>query len=310
MILLAALVGAGCGTGRATYRPVLPRVTEGGGLRAEVIALDLPNVPDATRLSVALDAAEPPPGLMDARLAPAAAAPCTAGARPRLVAVDGQDHRERPVGLRAGGPQRLRLDYAGTELLDGSGGAVVDLVVAGGGGQRWHCLRLPLTGGDPRLGWRSSAGWALGGSLRLDGTIFGIVRLGRWVGPVRIGAEAGIGLTDCLVACPAKEPLLPAYRNYPTALTADVFPLRIAAFALGFEGAVETFWRSEQGDPASAVRVTVRLALAPPARNGLPRGPHMAFGSLDLATRVWLTRTGTEESGWVQMLGVTWDFGL
>jgi hypothetical protein len=112
------------------------------------------------------------------------------------------------------------------------------------------------------------------------------------------------------VACPAKEPLLPAYRNFPTALTADIFPLRIGAFALGFEGAVETFWRSDRGKPTAAARVMVRFALAPPARHGLPRGPHMAFGSIDLGTRLWLTHTGAEESGWVQMLGVTWDFGL
>ena len=34
------------------------------------------------------------------------------------------------------------------------------------------------------------------------------------------------------------------------------------------------------------------------------------LGSIDLATRFWVTDTGTEESGWVQVMGVTWDFGL
>ena len=65
MVVLGALlaVAAGCGTGRASYRPVLPRVTEGGGLRAEVAhsvarqALDMARKPlaEAERRAQRLD---------------------------------------------------------------------------------------------------------------------------------------------------------------------------------------------------------------------------------------------------------------
>jgi hypothetical protein len=306
LVLLAAV--AGCGTGRATYRPVIPRVAEGAGLRAEITGLDLPNIPSVTRVSALLDGGPVASALVEARLSLAGTAPCASGLRARQVVVEGQARWERPIALMTGASQRLRLDYPGTDALAGE--AVVDLLVDAGVVQGWRCLRLPLTGTDPRLGWRASGGWALGGALHLDGTLYGVIRFGRWVRSVRIGAEAGIGLTDCLVSCPAKEPLLPAYRNYPTALTADVFPLQLGAFALGVEGAFETFWRSAGHGPAAGARVTLRLALVPPPGHGLPRGPHVGFGSLDLATRYWVTDSGTEESGYVQMLGVTWDFGL
>jgi hypothetical protein len=306
-VLVASLAAAGCGTGRATYRPLVPRITEGAGLRAEIMGMDLPNFPRATRVGLVLGS-DVGPALMEARLAPASSPPCASGFRAHQVSVDGQARWERPIALLPGAPQRLRLDYATTEPL--AGDAYVDLLVDAGPSQGWRCLRLPLTGSDPRLGWRSSGAWALGGSLRLDGTLFGILRVGRWLRRVRIGAEVGIGLTDCLVSCPGKEPLLPAYRNYPSAVTVDVFPVQVGAFALGVEGAGETFWRTKSHRPAAAVRATLRLALVPPPSHGLPRGPHVGFGSIDLATRYWVSHTGTEESGWVQMLGVTWDFGL
>jgi hypothetical protein len=308
---LAALVALtlGCGTGRATYRPLVPRIAEGAGLRAEIMGIDLPNFPRATRVGLVVDsgAAPPPAALMEARLSLASAAPCASGTRAQQVSVDGRARWDRPIALTGGTPQRLRIDYPTTEPLTGE--AYVDLLVDAGATQGWRCLRLPLMGKDPRLAWRSSGAWALGGAVRLDGTLYGIIRLGRWFRSVRIGAEAGVGLTDCLVSCPAKEPLLPAYRNYPTALTADFFPFQVGAFALGTEGAVESFWSARHG-PAAALRVTLRLALVPPPSHGLPRGPHVGFGSLDLATRVWVTHTGTEDSGYVQMMGVTWDFGL
>jgi hypothetical protein len=307
---LGAVVAAGCGTGRATYRPAVPRVAEGAGLRAELTELDLPNIPRAARLAVALDSGptRPPPALMEARLSGNGAPPCASGTRARLLVVDGQPRWDRPVPLVAGTPQRILLEYPTTDPLAGDG--FVDLLVDAGGGAGWRCLRLPVTGDDPRLRWRSSGAWALGGSLRLDGTLYGIIRVGRWFPAVRLGAEAGVGFTDCLVACPGKEPLLPAYRNFPVAVTADVFPLQVGAFALGLEGAAEVFLRSAGHSPAGGLRVALRLALVPPPRHGLPRGPHMGFGSIDLATRFWVTDTGTEESGWVQMVGVTWDFGL
>jgi hypothetical protein len=306
-LLLAA---AGCGTGRALYRPLIPRVAEGAGLRAEITGLDLPNIPRATRVSVVLETgtAPPPPALSDARLSVGSAAPCESGTRARRVWVDGQARADRPTALAVGAPARLGLEYATTDPL--SGEAFVDLLVDAGGEQGWRCLRLPLVGEDPRLGWRSADGWTLGGALRLDGTLYGLVRLGRWVGALRIGVEAGVGLTDCLVSCPSPEPLLPARRNYPSGLTFDVFPLQWGAFALGVEAALEVFWRSERHGPAAATRFTLRLALVPPPRHGLPRGPHMGFGSFDLATRHWVTTTGSEDRGYVQMLGVTWDFGL
>jgi hypothetical protein len=127
---------------------------------------------------------------------------------------------------------------------------------------------------------------------------------------VRLGVEAGVGLTDCFVSCPSREPLLPADRNYPSAVSVDYFPLQVSAFALGVEGAFETFWHSSGHGPAAGARVTVRLAVVPPASHGLPRGPHMGFGSIDLATRFWVSHSGTEERGTVQMVGVTWDFGI
>src|SRR3982750_607426 len=139
---------------------MIPRVAEGAGLRAEITGLELPNIPRATRVVVALDTGAAAPALVDARLSVEGAAPCASGARARTGVVDGRARWERPVGLAGATPPRLRLGHT---TPDPPGDvSYVDLLVNPGGAQGWRCLRLPLTGEDPRLGWRSSGTWALG----------------------------------------------------------------------------------------------------------------------------------------------------
>lgn len=253
-----------------------------------------------------------------AHATPAAAKPCAGSDAPGAVAVavmslDGQRQWQRP--LRLSGHHALTLEFpipSADELDEEEGFApleAVDVTFTDGTGGS-HCARLPLR--TPQGGWMRRGPWSWGRGVRLDSPFLdaftGVVRLGRWLGPLRLGGELGASARRC------PDCLSALYVAAPAALTLEVVAATRSGKGLGLElaYAVRPILGAEAGDRylLHGPRVTLRFVAAAPRTFGLPGGPQHRFTSFDLI----LARSnaaGIEH--WAQTVfsvGWTWDGGF
>jgi len=309
-LLALALVAAGsCAPRRLAYHVLAP----------DAVTLDLPRVEGASltsdrgRLTVRLrwPASDWDARVTEAWLAPAAAPPCE-GRRAAELAVDGAASWTRPVVV--GGEQALDVSFPVPPVVESDDSqaampATVDLWVEGRGPEGARCVRVPLP--DPAR-WRRTGHWSWGGRVELEPPELPassvVARLGRWMGPLRVGAELGVSLRAC-DAC-----LSALYLGLPMALTAEVMPSNRAGIAVGLEAAYTARPLRGVGDGdryfVHGPRVTLRLGGAAPRADGLPGGPQVRYGAFD----VWWTRwTAVGVDHWSQTLfgvGWTWDEGF
>jgi hypothetical protein len=311
-----AALASGCASHAVVYKsdaPMTPATSSTSGASRFVVA-DVVVPSSGPGLATVIDADVPAGTTMGAaRLAPAGGAACASGNPVAVVSIDGRPHWERPLSLA--GRQRLTLDFPLRGWsMNGDGQRptfeTIDLTLAtasGGAG----CLRLPLPQAD-RLRKRSA--WSVGGNFSFEPPFLaaysGVARLGRWFGPLRVGAELGASILRCI------DCVSTIHLGAPAALTVEVVAAKGLGIGIGIEAAYTA--RPVIGLGGSdrdryfiqGPRATVRLLVTTPRDRDRPGGPQLGYGSLDL----WLARwSATGDEHWSETLlglGVTWDSGL
>jgi hypothetical protein len=248
----------------------------------------------------------------EAWLAPAGGAPCE-GRLAATMAVDGATSWDRPVTV---GPDQaleiafpLSMSDARSEVgAPPPAPATVDLRV-GARGAPARCERVPWPSPSS---WRKAGRWSAGARILFEPpgppAASAVARVGRWVGPLRVGAELGVSMRQC-AAC-----LSALYLGLPAALTAEVAAATRAGVALGLELAYTA--RPVRGTDAGdhyllyGPRVTLRFGAAAPRNDGLPGGPMLSLDTFDLW---WAHVAAAGVAHWSQTLfgvGWSWDVGL
>lgn len=298
--VVAAGVISGVGACTApTFRPLHPRRAEADGRQVEIAGADL------RRFVVEIDVRG---GTAPVRLEGAwvwtvgavDGAPCARRFAARSVAP-----------APAAGPDRAfdaRFDRALLDLLEGP--SSLEVRVASGEGNA-RCLSLPLSGPDPELAWtldpwgenRPFVGHAVtlwfpvNTSRYSGGANLVLLRLGRWWGPVRFGAGAGLGLTCCGHDDPN------AAFAIPVAVGAEVFPLVAGRVALGLGASYQVrpswfFNDSSRGFELVHGPVgSVELAYLPHPLRGFLEGPRSGTIGLSFSVGRWLPDGGATVLG-------------
>lgn len=307
-------LGQGCG---APYRPVAPHQGLTEDLRSEVISVGtLPPLTVELRVD-GIGGAK----IRRALLAPAAAEPCREGVRAQSIALDEQRSWLRPIEI--GGAHTLRLSFspgAARDLLTEP--TAIDLVLVSAQGPD-HCQRIPLTGTEPALAFGAERHGYASGALRTDlpfKSVGGVgagwsysLGFGAYAGPLRLGADAGLGTAACTHTCAGSSA---GFLWLPVGFTASTFLVDRRNFALQL-GAGYRFYFADVGSSDARRTVTIsapelRLSFASTAWQGpgIPSGARIAAASFDLFAADWRWHGPTGvESSFVAGLGLSWQLG-
>jgi hypothetical protein len=294
--------------------PGVPSTSVG---RTRITLTEVQAPAEATGLGVVLDVEAPGAlTITAAHAVPSGAKACDGDAPGALAAavmsIDGQRQWQRP--LRVEGRRAVTLEFAlppADSTHDADHRPALESVdvafIAGAGPQ---CARVPLGTPDGRLVRVSP--WSWGRSVRIEAPALdayaGALRLGRWVGPLRLGGELGVGVRRC-TSC-----LSPLYLAAPAALTLETIVATRTGLGVGVElaYAVRPTLGADAGDRylLHGPRVTLRIISAAPRTFGLPGGPRRRFASFDL---VFAHQVAAGVDHWAQTvfsLGWTWDRGF
>ncbi len=306
--------GLGCG---APYRPVAPHQSATEDLRGEVVSIDtLPPLTVELRVNGTSTAK-----IRRALLAPAAAEACREGVRAQSIDLD--EHRKwlRPIEVE--GAHALRLTFsagAARDLLTAP--TAIDLVLASAQGPD-RCLRVPLTGTEPLLAFTTERHGYASSALRTHlpvKSVAGVgagwsysIGFGAYAGPVRLGADAGLGTAACTHTCEGSSA---GFLWLPVGVTASAFLIDRRNFAVQL-GAGYRFYFADVGSSDARRSLTisapeVRLSFASTAWQGpgLPSGARIAAASFDLFASDWRFRGPAGlESSFVAGLGLSWQLG-
>jgi len=302
-----AALTCGCASRAVVYRPEgpMPPVTSGPSSAAVAAVAVSPTGPGLTTV---IDVDAPAAATMSAaRLAPAGGAACASGNPVSVVSVDGTPKWERPLPIDR--RVRLTLDFPSLEpSVDGQRPtfATIDLtLVTASDGVR--CLRVPLPEAD-RL--RKLSPWSVGGNFSFDPPFLqeysGVARLGRWFGPLRVGAELGASVRRCI------DCVSTIYLGAPAAFTIELDAAKRIGVGIEVAYTARPVIGLGDGDRyfVRGPRATLRLLIARPHDRDRPGGRQLGYGSLDLWLARW-TAVGVER--WSETLlgfGFTWDRGL
>jgi hypothetical protein len=295
-VVAITLASSMLGCTQSFFRPSIPRRTEAGGSRAEIQRADLRQ----TSIDVDIAGTGAAPVTVEGAWVESAAAPaaeCTgplAARRIEKLASTGPSTGYRIVfddGLRDAleHPSRLSLRVAAE-------------------GSAAHCLSLPLSGSDPELRWtfepygenRPFIGRGLGvwfpiggGRNRYSAGIEPIMlRAGRWLGPFRLGVQAGFGLTWHLQSDPN------AMYEIPTALFAEAFPIVAGRFVVGVEAsyALRPSWFTNDSSRGFELvhgpGGSIELGYLPSRPLGFLEGPRYGTIGLSFSASRWLSDGG------------------
>ena len=215
--------------------------------------------------------------LTAASLASDSAPPCGgAGPASSVIEVDGETRWQRPISLD-GDAHRVAFAFPQQEYLAVRvvpGVLFLDLAVAGDGVPA--CLRVPV--GGTAVAWRKTNDWSAGGNIGFY-PAFGLGgSVGRWVGPVRLGLDAGVATHAC-ADCPRVATLL-----LPASLTAEGFVYSRLGPALGLKLGYDAVPGFALGGPRDAYfrhgpTIGVKVVSAQPAA-GFAYGPAVFAGYL------------------------------
>ena len=176
-------------------------------------------------------------------------------------------------------------------------------------GEPARCLSLPISGDAPEVAWtlvpwgnnplfagQELKSWFPIGSSRYATftTDWIPLRLGRWGGPVRIGAGVGLGFAWASSPNPNGAIVIPG------SISAETFPLVGRRFALGLVTAYDvrpTFFHTTGFELIHGPSAGVELAFLPVALPGFLKGPRA--GTIGLAATVgrWLPDGGSTVIG-------------
>jgi hypothetical protein len=299
-VLLVAGVTAACTA--PTFRPVSPRRAEAAGQAVvEIVRADLRRF--IVEVEVRGNAA--PPRIEAAWVTPVGTgtpegSPCAR----RLAALSVE--AAAPSG--PGPTFAVRFDRRLLDALDGRSNLELRVVGADGDGR---CVSLPLSGPDPDLRWslepwhenrpfvgHSITLWFPVAAPRYEGGVdLTLLRIGRWWGPARLGASAGVGLTCCAHDDPN------AAFAIPLAAGAEVFPVVLGRVALGLGASYELrpSWFTKDSsrgfDLVHGPVGSVQIAYLPRPLRGFLEGPRSGTIGLSFSVGRWLPDGGATVLG-------------
>ena len=258
------------------------------------------------------------PKVLAAWLARAGAPACSSGWAGKPVWQEGGgSFGERFAGAAPpANSRRFALSFPRDDANDPlRGDSVVDVQLDAPGEP---CLRVPFAGAAPSLAWPNGRRWFAGMAFRysfvtptIDGAhevVSLAVRAGRWLGPVRVTAEAGAGLHGCRDGCAGG-----GFQWLEGALGVEGFIVRRDGWALGVDGSYTVL--PAVGDPTSnqrlvhGPRLSVRLVRTEKTYPGLPSGPEVRSHGLEVfaAERFF---AGDSRAGLVVGVGLIGDDAL
>jgi hypothetical protein len=298
---LAVALGMISGVGACTpptFRPLHPRRVEADGQVVEIARTDL------RRSVVEVDVRGPAPSGLDGAWVWTVGAIDGAPCGRRLAASS-----VAPTSA-AGSQQAFAAQFDRTLLDRLEGPSTLEVRVKGAGGDA-RCVSLPLSGPEPELRWtldpwgenRPFVGktvtlwFPLGATRYASGADLLVVRLGRWWGPVRLGAGTGVGFTCC-----ARDDPNAAF-TIPVTAGAEIFPVVSGHFALGLDAsyAVRPSWFDN--DSSRGFRLihgpvgSLELAYIPHPLNWFLEGPRSGTIGLSFSVGRWLPDGGVTVLG-------------
>ena len=300
-LALVVAVGMMSGMGACTtptFRPLHPHRAEADGRVVEIARANL------RRFVVEVDVHGPAPSVLDGAWV------WTVGA------IDGV-----PCGRRlaassvapaaaAGSEQAFAAQFNRTLLDRLEGPSSLEVRLRGAGGEA-RCVSLPLSGPEPELRWtldpwgenRPFVGktvtlwFPLGATRYSSGADLLVLRLGRWWGPVRLGAGTGVGFTCCARNDPN------AAFTIPITAGAEIFPVVSGHFALGLDAsyALRPSWFDN--DSSRDFRLihgpvgSLELAYIPHPLKWFLEGPRSGTIGLSVSVGRWLPDGGATVLG-------------
>jgi hypothetical protein len=299
-----AVAALACAPSNIQHRPQSPIVADHDDQHAEVTGIIVAGAPTGYVVQMQLRA---PGTLRAARLASSSAAPCDgSGPGASTIELGGTIHVERPlvladrsIDLRLGFPSEV---FFGPRDMSGDGFVDLETVAAG----RTGCMRVPLF--SDAITWRKVSRWSMGWNVGLFPPFSLGFSLGRWLGPVRLGAELGASSYQCDACARGAGHLL-----VPASVTVESYLYSRVGVGLGLQLAYDAVPAFAVGARKDALflhgpRVGVKLAVTQPAR-GLEYGPAVASWYASAYRASWATGNPFEGPGFFAF-GVGWDYGL
>jgi hypothetical protein len=299
------------------FRPNRPLRTSSGPVTVDVRRVDLRSSDLEIALSDPRPGAALPPTQIDGAWIVATDAPDGAPCSRKAAAKRIQKHETSEVGAI----YVARFDRRGLEGLVGNApiddNRLVDLlqkpstleVRVTSREEPPRCLSLPISGDAPELGWtlepwgedplfvgKGLKFWSPVGASRYRNFAADLIvlRMGRWWGPLRIGAGAGIGLGGGASADPHG-----AY-GIPGSIFAETFPLVGERWALGLVASYDvrpTFLHDGGFQLVHGPSAGLEVADLPVALPGFLKGPRAATVGLAATVGRWLPYGGATVVG-------------
>jgi len=313
----ACLALAGCLP--PSYTPAQPHRAAALGLAVDVERLDT-----LSRDSVVVESrivGDRGTRLVRVLLTPGKSEPCREGIRAQRLLIDGESKWLRPAAVAGSHALSLRFARGGAfDLLREP--AALDFVLATDDGER--CLRVPLSGSEPALAWKTEVHGVVAASARLYGPIQSVGgvgdgwaisdAVGGYLGPVRLQAELGVGTANCTRRCLGSSG---GFLWAPLGVSAHALLLDQAGLALDLGLGYRSFFgvvshESEQRTVRlDAPELSLRLAGTANTGPGLPAGARLASAGFELFASDWRYRGALgNESSFVLGLGLSWDHGF
>lgn len=288
------LVLSACGSGIV---PETPRIARGAGSELALGALRGGSglkVDEDRELELYVRAIPPRTRVLSALVQTSSQPACSGGVAATRVRVPGSDpwtNRRRP---RPGETLLIDLPGAAWQLAI-SAPSRLDVVLRDANGAL-QCASFPLVDGAPEHRWRPLESWTLSGAFQyeafldrvagLDGaSSFGLAA-GRWLGPLRASAGAGLGAAWCTdAACrPELGDTSPRSSLYvPGFVGLDATLFQVAALAFELAAQYKLAWAAPPPGGASVFlhgpELIPRLAwaLRDPLAPGIPGGPRRGY---------------------------------
>jgi hypothetical protein len=310
LLVTLALTGGLAACTSVRYEPSRARTASEPGVSVEITEVSTHAVANAFRIELLVDTIEPIE-LESIRLAPTERTGCSSGMPPSAIEVDGQ-----PLGELTGpisGRRRLTLVYPftlGPGVLPDQRMSV-DLRLSTTGGQR--CLRVPFGGEPSERSWDQTTLFSQSYGFELEiplQPVAGIayvatvpVKIGRWLGPVRVGLQPGLGgVAVCQKSvCPPDGDDRRAGFVLPLGASVETYFWNPEPWLLGAELRYGTRWvfiERSDGDEVvliHAPELALQFGIAAPARMGpgFEGGPRRGSFDLELIGGAWSARGET-----------------
>jgi hypothetical protein len=288
------------------------------------LAVDVQRLDALSRGAVSVESrivGEPGTRLVRVLLTPGKSEPCREGVRAQRLLIDGQAKWLRPAAVA--GSHTLSLGFAPGAAFDLlREPAALDFVLAADAGER--CLRVPLSGSEPALAWKTEVHGVVAASARLYRPLDSVAGVGSgwaisddvggYLGPVRLQAELGIGTANCTRRCLGSSG---GFLWAPLGVSAHAYLLDQDGFALDLGLGYRSFFgvvshQSEQRTVRfDAPELSLRFAGTPNAGPGLPSGARLASAGIEFFASDWRYRGALgNENSFVLGLGLSWDHGF